>query len=136
MRTRCIFQIQLLILANNNQLWKLDKVNKQLACEWGANKKNKAQLSVDLNWEVPSGTTTTTTTTTTIRAKPKRVYGLGHDDVTNEPKVVEEDLKDDDEGQTWTVTEVETKETDTFYTFSIENYFLTAGGKVLTVQGT
>ena len=95
------------------------------------NKENEnAKLSVDLSWAVPTGTSTTTSTTTMIdqSTNPKRVYGLEDDDVTTEPNVVDEDLIDNDIGQTWTVIEVKTKETTEtkkFYTFSINNYFLT-----------
>ena len=70
---------------------------------------------------------------------PGKVFGLEDDDVTTKPNVVEElkDSTDTDTGQIWTVTEVEQKPTETnkFYTFSINNYFLTAGKKQLTVQG-
>ena len=65
------------------------------------NKKNEnVKLSVDLSWAVPTETSTTTSTTTMIdqSTNPKRVYGLegDDDDVTEKPKVVEEDLKDSD----------------------------------------
>ena len=136
-RTKCIFQIQLvLILANDIQLWRHDTDNNQLV-----NKKNEnVKLSVDLSWAVPTETSTTTSTTTMIdqSTNPKRVYGLegDDDDVTTNPKVVEEDLEIGDAGQTWTVTQVETTDAiNTFYTFSINNHFLT-GEKQITVQGT
>ena len=125
------FQIQLLlILANDNQLWRHDTTTKppQLV-----NNKNKAQFSVDPIWEVPTGTGTIM-----IDQSKDKVFGLEDDDVTTKPNVVEEDLKVGDAGQTWTVTEVkttETTETNKFYKFSIRNYFL-SGVKQLTVQGT
>ena len=96
-------------------------------------KEENAKLSVDPSWAVPTGTSTTMIDQST---NPKRVYGLDGDDVKEKPNVVGEELKD--KGQTWTFTQVETKDAaNTFYTFSIENYFLTAGNeKLLTVQGT
>ena len=91
-RTKCIFQIQLvLILANDIQLWRHDTDNNQLV-----NKKNgNAKLSVDSSWAVPTGTSTIMIDQST---NPQRVYGLegDDDDVTTNPKVVEEDLKDSD----------------------------------------
>ena len=100
------------------------------------NKNGIAKLSVDPNWAVTTGTST-------INKDPKRVYGLEGDvdNVTKNPQVVEEDLKEDLKGQTWTVTQVETRDatgaTNIFYTFSIKNYFLT--GKTqnnIKVEGT
>ena len=99
------------------------------------NKNGIAKLSVDPNWAVTTGTST-------INKDPKRVYGLegDDDDVTKEPKVVEEDLEDSgpDKGQIWTVTEVKTTDVaNKFYTFSIDNYFLTGKDQSeITAQGT
>ena len=57
---------------------------------------------------------------------PGKVFGLEDDDVTTKPNVVEELKDSNDAGQIWTVTQVETTDaTNTFYTFSINNYFLT-----------
>ena len=108
------------------------------------NKKNKnAKLSVDSSWAVSTGTNTIMIDQSST---PKRVYGLDDDDVTTNPKVVEEDLKVGDAGQTWTVTRVE--KTDgccnvllvdpscCLYTFSINNYFLTGRKNGIKVQGT
>ena len=83
-----------------------------------------------MNWKPTTGTSTIDS------ANPGKVFGLKDDDVTTMPNVVEELKDSSDAGQTWTVTEVETTETSKFYTFSINNYFLTAGAKQLTVQGT
>ena len=98
------------------------------------NKKNEnIELSVDSDWAVTTGTST-------IRKDKNMVYGLEGLDVTKKPKVVEENLKDSGQGQTWTVTQVKTGKTtdaaNTFYTFSINNYFLTGKNSGNRVEGT
>ena len=120
--------IFLILAAPDKQLWRHDESTNQLV-----NKDDETQVldvdSSNIKLVVQTGTGT-------IMKDQDTVFGLDDNDVTKNPNVVEEDLKDGvpDEGQTWTVTEVEQKPTETnkFYTFSIKNYFLTAG---LTVQG-
>ena len=110
----------LILAAPDNQLWRHDKGTNKLV-----NKNNKAKLSVDINWDVTTGSGTIIKDQSTV---PHKVFGLKGDDndVTTNPKVVEEDLIVSDPGQTWTVTEVKTTDaTKTFYTFSINSYFLT-----------
>ena len=101
------------------------------------NKNNKAKLSVDINWDVTTGSGTIIKDQSTV---PHKVFGLKGDDndVTTNPKVVEEDLIVSDPGQTWFVTEVKTKDaTKKFYTFSINSYFLTGEKqKKIIVKGT
>ena len=122
----------LILAAPDNQLWRHDKGTNKLV-----NKNNKAKLSVDINWDVKIGISTIIKDQSTI---PHKVFGLKGDDndVTTNPKVVEEALNGTDAGQTWTVTKVKTTDaTKTFYTFSINSYFLTGEKqKKIIVKGT
>ena len=124
--------IFLILAAQDSQLWRHDNATGQLV-----NKNNKTKLSVDINWEVKTGNSTIIKDQSTV---PHRVFGLkgDDDDVTTNPKVVEEALNGTDAGQTWFVTEVKTKDaTKKFYTFSINSYFLTGEKqKKIIVKGT
>ena len=112
--------IFLIIAPKATQLWRHDDTNDQLV-----NKNGKHKLSVDSSWVVPLNLNPPLSSGT-IKISQGRVFGLMNDDVTTNPKVDEEDLIVSDPGQTWTVTEVEKTGTSTFYTFTIDNYFLTA----------
>ena len=99
------------------------------------NKNGKDKFSVDINWNVTTGNSTILKDQSTVN---HTVFGLKGDDndVTTNPKVVEEALNGTDAGQTWFVTEVKTTEAEnTFYTFSIDNYFLTGSEETKTVKG-
>ena len=101
------------------------------------NKNGKDKFSVDINWNVTTGNSTILKDQSTVN---HTVFGLKGDDndVTTNPKVVEEALNGTDAGQNWFVTEVKTTDVaNTFYTFSINNYFLTGENQnEITAQGT
>ena len=122
--------IFIILAAPDNQLWRHDESTHQLV-----NKDDEAQVldvdSSNIKLVVQNGTGT-------IMKDQDTVFGLDDNDVTKNPKVVEEDLNVGDAGQTWTVTQVETTDAiNTFYTFSINNYFLTGiTQNKIKVQGT
>ena len=124
--------IFLIIAPKATQLWRHDDTNDQLV-----NKNGKHKLSVDSSWVVPLNLNPPLSSGT-IKISQGRVFGLMNDDVTTNPKVDEEDLIVSDPGQTWTVTKVKTTDaTKTFYTFSINSYFLTGEKqKKIIVKGT